>query len=93
MQSLPQCSRHNEPCDYALKTISQRRSPNGDVEREETLFETITEICTCPDGITCPRGWDNAPGRTITRNLLSSGKIFKEENKILRLRWMELIKI
>ncbi|XP_063422101.1 uncharacterized protein LOC134706769 [Mytilus trossulus] len=72
--SLPQCSSDNKPCDYALKTISQRRSPNGDVEPEETVFETITEICTCRDGITCPRGWDNAPGRTITRNLLSSGK-------------------
>ena len=68
------CGRVNEPCDYALKTISSRPGPNGEMERKETIYETTTEICTCPGGNTCPRGWDAAPGKTITRSLLSTGK-------------------
>ena len=72
--SLPECGRVNEPCDYALKTISSRPGPNGEMERKETIYETTTEICTCPGGNTCPRGWDTAPGKTITRSLLSTGK-------------------
>lgn len=71
---LPKCSRMNEPCDYALKTISTRLAENGRVQTEETIYETTTEICTCPNGNKCPRGWESAPGKTITRSLLSSGK-------------------
>lgn len=80
-QRLPTCSRvdplnNPEPCDYAIKTISVQRNANGEVQREEVYYEAQTETCSCPNGLTCPKGWEDAPDRSITRSLLSSGKYF-----------------
>lgn len=67
-QDLPFCSSDPVPCDMALKMYAAT-SPNSQV-----IYNTDRQICTCPNGNTCPSGWITQGDKTITRDIVSRGK-------------------
>lgn len=72
LKDLPFCSSDPVPCDMALKMYAAT-SPNS-----QEIYNTDRQICTCPDGNTCPSGWITQGDKTITRDILSRGNIVRQ---------------
>ncbi|KAK6195287.1 hypothetical protein SNE40_000748 [Patella caerulea] len=72
-QSIQRCRSLVKPCKFIVKVEQNLNTP-------EQIF-TSPNVCSCAEG-SCPRNWNDAPEKTITRYLRS-----KERVMILQLKF------